>query len=66
MEYELFASVTDADLAGVGVIACEYHPVAGHDVAEIERRLEAAGFRVRRPPADLGVLWATRPAQPTV
>jgi FkbM family methyltransferase len=66
MEYELFGSIGPERLAGIGVIACEYHPVPGHDISELDGVLTASGFEVRHPNKPLGVLWATRPPHSTV
>ena len=60
MEYEIFSSLDRESLQRFGAIACEYHPEPGHSIAELDGVFQSSGFAVRRPPADLGVLWATR------
>ncbi len=60
MEYEALAAMDRNDLRQINVVACEYHPEPGHDVAELDGILAAAGFSVERQDAPLGILWATR------
>ena len=60
MEYEVFAALDSDQLSRLAVIACEYHPEPGHSVAELDALLRSSGFKVQRPAAPLGVLWATR------
>lgn len=60
MEYEVFGTMPPQQLSRIGLVACEYHPEPGHDVAELDALLERAGFHVQRPQLPLGVLWATR------
>lgn len=60
MEYEVFGTLDSDQLSRVDVIACEYHPEPGHSVKELDALLRASGFKVERPDAPLGVLWATR------
>jgi len=66
MEYEVFEAMDSGQLARLKVIACEYHPVPGHNASELDDRFRGAGFKVDRPAQSLGVLWATRADQPTV
>jgi FkbM family methyltransferase len=60
MEYEVFEAFDSEQLSRLDVIACEYHPEPGHTVKELDDLLRASGFKVQRPDAPLGVLWATR------
>jgi FkbM family methyltransferase len=60
MEYEVFGTLPLDQMARFRVIACEFHPDPEHSVKELDRLMHASGFRVRRPDASLGVLWATR------
>jgi FkbM family methyltransferase len=60
MEYEVFEALDSDQLSHFGAIACEYHPEPGRSVSELEARFRSSGFKVQRPAAPLGVLWATR------
>jgi len=60
MEYEVFGTLPPDQLSRFRVIACEFHPEPGHSVTELDDLLHAGGFKVQRPDAPLGVLWATR------
>jgi FkbM family methyltransferase len=60
MEYAVFEDLDLLSLQRLKVIACEYHPEPGHSVSELDALLGTAGFRIQRPDAPLGVLWATR------
>ncbi len=60
MEYEIFKALSAERLRAINALMCEYHPVPGHEVAELDGILRSAGFRVERPNAPLGVLTATR------
>ena len=60
MEYDMFEAMGSEALRAVKTIACEYHPEPDHDVSELDAILRSAGFRVERPDAPLGVIWATR------
>ena len=59
MEYDVLGTLSPGQLSRFGVIACEYHPEPGHNVNELDDLLNASGFKVQRPEAALGVLWAT-------
>jgi len=59
-EFSVFGSLSANTLGRIKALVCEYHPVHGHDVRELDTILRKAGFRVRRPNSPLGVLWATR------
>lgn len=61
MEYEIFEAMSAERLRAINAVMCEYHPVPGHDVAELDGILRAVGFVVGRPNSALGVLTATRP-----
>ena len=60
MEYDVFGRLPSAQLSRFGVIACEFHPDPDHTVKELDTVLGSSGFKVDRPDAPLGVLWATR------
>ena len=60
MEYSILPTLGMKGLDVIGALACEYHPEPGHNPSELDAILLSAGFRVRRPDAPLGVLWATR------
>ena len=60
MEYETLAAMDQSDLGRIKVVACEYHPEPGHDVAELDAILATAGFHSQHPQSQLGILWATR------
>ncbi len=60
MEYAVLEAMGPEGLRPIQVLACEYHPEPQHQVEELDVLLRSAGFRVRRPDAPLGVLWATR------
>jgi FkbM family methyltransferase len=60
LEYDVIDQVDPAILMRVKALACEFHPEPGRDVQLLDRRLGRAGFRVQRPDAPIGVLWATR------
>jgi FkbM family methyltransferase len=60
MEYEVFEALDSDQLSRLAAIACEYHPEPGHSVADLDALLRTSGFKVQRPDAPLGVLWATR------
>jgi FkbM family methyltransferase len=60
MEYEVLEAVGAQGLRNIRVLACEYHPEPGRDASELDRLLGSAGYKVQRPDAPLGVLWATR------
>lgn len=60
MEYEIFRSMSGRELSAITTIACEYHPRPGNAVAELDERLGAAGFKVKRSDSHVGVIWATR------
>jgi FkbM family methyltransferase len=60
MEYAVFEELDLQQLPRLNVIACEYHPEPGHNPSELDVFFAAAGFKVQRPEAPLGVIWATR------
>jgi FkbM family methyltransferase len=60
MEYEIFEAMGSEGLRAIKAITCEYHPEPNHDVSQLDTILRSAGFRVERPDAPLGVIWATR------
>jgi FkbM family methyltransferase len=60
MEYEVLEAVGSEGLRGIRALVCEYHPEPGRDVRSLDRLLVSAGFKVQRPDAPLGVIWATR------
>lgn len=60
MEYDVFGGLDPAFLAKIATLMCEYHPEDGHEVTTLDRILRSAGFVVRRPDTDVGVIWATR------
>ncbi|MFI5282727.1 MAG: FkbM family methyltransferase [Candidatus Dormibacterales bacterium] len=60
MEYEIFKALSAGRLRAINAVMCEYHPVPGHDAAELDGILRSAGFLVERPNAAQGVLTATR------
>jgi len=59
-EYSVFEAMSSDSLRSIKALACEYHPEPGHQVTELDSLLTSAGFKVLRPNASLGVLWATR------
>lgn len=60
MEYEVLEAMGSEGLRGIRALVCEYHPEPGRDVSSLDRVLGSAGFKVKRPDAPLGVIWATR------
>jgi FkbM family methyltransferase len=60
MEYDVFEAMDPDRLRLINAIACEFHPLPGHDVSQLDVTLRSAGFTVQRPDAQLGVIWATR------
>jgi FkbM family methyltransferase len=60
MEYDVFDAASRYELGAIHAIACEYHPEPGRDVSELDSILRSAGFRIQRPNAPLGIIWATR------
>ncbi len=60
MEYEVFGALRPDQLRQISAITCEYHPEPGHDVKELDKILSSVGFRIQRPDAPLGIIWATR------
>jgi len=60
LEYDVFSSMNPHRLKRIHAIACEYHPEPGRNVSELDSILRSAAFRVQRPDAPLGVIWATR------
>lgn len=60
MEYAVLKTMGPECFRRIKTLACEYHPVSGNDVSELDSVLRSAGFHVKRPAAPLGVLWATR------
>lgn len=60
MEYAVFEALPREWLQSIKVLACEYHPVPGRSILDLEAVLRSHGFRVQRPNARLGVIWASR------